>query len=164
VKVSKEQLTKTVKVVDEKLKGETYALRGTASLVLQGIDMNIDDIDVLCDAKTAISANSKLSEYLIEEVVFKESPKFISYFGKFLIDGVNVEIMGDWQIFNDKKGWSRIFNADNNITRVRLDGLEIPVTKIEVELEMFALMGRWLAYQKIKRQIGTETPNQQKLF
>ena len=99
-----------------------------------------------------LNANLKLSEYLVEKVTFKESPKFKSYFGKFLIDGVKVEIMGDWQIFNTKKGWSKIYNADvNNITQVKLNDLEIPVTRIELELEVFALMDRWTAYQKIAR-------------
>lgn len=123
--------------------------------------MGLDDIDILCDAQTALNANSKLSEYLVEKVTFKESPKFKSYFGKFLVDGVKVEIMGNWQIFSDKKGWSKIYDSKaENITHVKLGGLEIPVTKIELELEVFALMGRWTAYQKIKRQLNTPPPQQ----
>lgn len=152
VGITKENLESAVKIIAQKLQGESYVIRGTASLVLQGLDMNVDDIDVLCTAKTALNANLKLSEYLVEKVAFKESPKFKSYFGKFSIDGVNVEIMGDWQIFNDKKGWSKIYTADiNSIDYVKLDDSKIPVTKIELELEVFALMGRWTAYQKIKR-------------
>lgn len=121
-------------------------------MMLQGLDMNVDDIDILCTATTALNANLKLSEYLVEEVAFKESPKFKSYFGKFLVDGIIVEIMGDWQIFNAKKGWSKIYNTNmKNIDYVKLDGLEIPITKIELELKVFALMGRWTAYRKIKR-------------
>ncbi|MFA5776511.1 MAG: hypothetical protein WC988_03095 [Patescibacteria group bacterium] len=177
--INKEKLEAAIKIIDEKLKGEAYAIRGTASLVLQGLDMNVDDIDILCDEKTALNANLKLSEYLVEKVVFKESPKFKSYYGKFLINGVNVEIMGDWQIFNNKKGWSKVYNADVvNITQIKVENLKIPVTKIELELEVFALMGRWTAYQKIKRlagksrQINSKSQNekpqvasdQQKLF
>lgn len=169
--IDKEKLESVVKIIAQKLKGESYAIRGTAGLVLQGLDMNVDDIDILCTAKTALNANLKLSEYVVKKVAFKESPKFKSYFGKFLIDGVKVEIMGDWQIFNEKKGWSKIYDLDvENITYVKLNGLEIPVTKIELELEVFALMGRWTAYQKIKRlagksrQINPRPSNQQKLF
>ena len=83
MKIDNEKLKSVVKTIDNKLKGEAYAIRGTASLVLQGLDMGLDDIDILCDAKTALSANLKLSEYLVEKVAFKESPKFKSYFGKF---------------------------------------------------------------------------------
>ena len=165
MKVNKEQLIQTVKIIDEKLQNAAYAIRGTAGLVLQGLDMNVDDIDILCDAKTALNANLKLSEYLVEKVAFKESPKFKSYFGKFLINGVKVEIMGDWQIFNDKKGWSKTYDANaKNITYVKLNNLEIPITKIELELEVFALMGRWTAYQKIKKQLNSTSTQQESLF
>lgn len=153
--IDRNQLVKVVKIVAQKLQGEKYAVRGTASLVLQGLAMGLDDIDILCDAQTALNSNIKLADYLIEAVAFKESDKFKSYYGKFLIDGVQVEIMGDWQIYNDKKGWSKIYSADaESATDVDVDGVKIPVTKIGLELEVFARMGRWTAYQKIKRQAG----------
>lgn len=161
MKVEKNQLESVVRIISQKLQGDRYAIRGTASLVLQGLAMNVDDVDILCDAKTALSANAKLSDYLVEQVIFKESPKFKSYFGKFLIDRVNVEIMGDWQIFSDKKGWSKVYTADpENITHVKVDDAEIPVTTVELELEVFALMGRWTAYQKI-RQLSEENSKSQ---
>jgi hypothetical protein len=153
MQIDRNQLVKVVKIVAQKMQGEKYAIRGTASLVLQGLAMGLDDIDVLCDAQTALNANVKLADYLVEPVAFKESDKFKSYYGKFLIDGVQVEIMGDWQIYNDKKGWSKIYSADaESVTDVDVDGVKIPVTKIGLELEVFARMGRWTAYQKIKRQ------------
>jgi len=155
--ISREKLESVIETLHRKLRNERYALRGTASLVLQDLDMNVDDVDILCNKESALNANSRLSEYLMERVVFKESLKFKSYFGKFLIDGVDVEVMGDWQIFNEKKGWSKIYYPTaETTTHIRLKDLEIPVTKVELELEVFALMGRWMAYQKIKRQL---TPN-----
>ena len=94
-----------------------------------------------------------LSEYLIEEVAFKESEKFKSYFGKFEIEGVPVEIMGEWQIKDNKGIWSQPFNPSERIRLDKGDKDDIYVTAIEDELKMFALMGRWIAYQKIKKQI-----------
>ena len=179
MQIDRNQLVKVVKIVAQNMQGENYAIRGTASLVLQGLEMGLDDIDILCDSQTALKANAKLVDYLVDEVAFKESPKFKSYYGKFLIDGVQVEIMGDWQIYNDKKGWSKVYSADaTGMTRVDVDGVEIPVTKIGLELEVFAHMGRWTAYQKIKRlaeekglirkqrskTLPNESINQQTLF
>lgn len=97
MQIDRNQLIKVVKIVAEKMQGENYAIRGTASLVLQGLEMGLDDIDILCDSQTALNTNTKLAEYLVDEVLFKESPKFKSYYGKLLIDGVQAEIMGDWQ-------------------------------------------------------------------
>lgn len=151
MQIDRNQLIKVVKLVAQKMQGESYAVRETASLVLQGLDMGLDDIDILCNAQTALNINAKLADYLIESVGFKESAKFKSYYGKFLIDGIQVEIMGDWQIYNDKKGWSKIYSADaDTVIHIDLEGVKIPVTKIGLELEVFAHMGRWTAYQKIK--------------
>lgn len=141
-----------------------YAFRGTTSLVLQGLDMNVDDIDVLTDKKTALDSNNLLKEYLIEEVVFKESDKHKSYFGKFNVNGIQVEVMGNWQVKSPKGIWSQIFNADDDqrIEVVLKDG-KVWLTTIETELKMFVAMGRWNAYHKIKRQISPQR-NQTTLF
>lgn len=125
-----------------RLRGRQYALRGTASLVLQGLDMNVDDVDILCDRATAEGLGAKLSE----------SPRFRSYFGQVEVGGVLVEIMGDWQIKDAKGGWSPPFTAaPGEVTQVAIDGVAVNVTTIATELKMFALMGRWSAYHKIER-------------
>jgi hypothetical protein len=163
--LTKEQLESTVSLIRQKLTGENYAVRGTASLVLQGLDMHVADIDILCDATTALNANIALAEYLVEKVAYRESPNFKSYFGKFTIQEVTVEIMGDWQIFSAKKGWSKVYSADaTTITHVTLADVVIPVTRVDLELEVFALMGRWTAYQKIKRLVREQAVSQPKLF
>ena len=133
-------------------------------MVLQGLDMNVDDIDILCDKETALLTNTKLAGYLVEKVDYKESAKFKSYYGKFLIEGIGVEIMGDWQILDAKQTWSKMYVADaDSITHVQIGTLSIPVTKISLELELFARMGRWTAYQKLRKQVD-KVPAQQGLF
>lgn len=147
------QFEKVIIFLAETLSGKRYAIRGTASLVLQGLDMNVDDVDVLCDGETALFCNDVLKDYLIEDVVFQESPKFKSYFGKFKIRGVQVEIMGNWQIKDTKGNWSESFAArDSERKEIILEAQRIYVTTIEMELQMFAKMGRWTALQKIRRE------------
>lgn len=126
------------------LSGHQYAIRGTASLVLQGYDMNVGDVDILCDKKTA--------EFL--KLPYSESKQFKSYFGKKIINGVQVEFMGDWQIKNPKGEWSEIFDAsDDEINIIYIDSQPIRVTKVDTELKMYALMNRWSAYHKLKKQL-----------
>lgn len=125
--------------------GHQYAIRGTASLVLQGYDMGVDDIDVLCDKTTA--------EFF--KLPYSESKQFKSYFGPLNISGAKVEIYGDWQIKNSKGEWSEVFDAsDDEIKIIDIDSQPIRVTKVETELKMYALMGRWPAYHKLKKQIA----------
>ncbi len=126
------------------LSGHQYAIRGTASLVLQGYDMGVDDIDVLCDKDTAEEFGA----------VFSESKQFKSYFSQKVINGVQVEFMGDWQIKNPKGEWSEVFDAsDDEIKIIEINNQPIRVTKVETELKMYALMNRWSVYHKLKKQL-----------
>src|SRR5690606_11495746 len=99
--------------------------------------------------KTALEANKLLKNYLVKEVKHSKTEDFDSYFGEFNIDGFKVEIMGEWEI----KGNGKKYNASKEeITLVKVQDVEIPVTKIETELSMFAAMGRWNAFHKIKKE------------
>ena len=138
---------KVVLILAKKLKGQPYAIRGTASLVLQGIEMNVDDIDIVCNKKTALACNDLLKEYLVEKVAYKESEKFKSHFGKFEIEGVPVEVMGEWKV--GKKG---PFDGNQKI-QIQVQDQRVWLTTIDSELEMFSAMGRWNAYWKIKKQV-----------
>lgn len=150
--VSKADFEKTIIFIAEKLKDYRYAIRGTASLVLQGIDMNVDDVDLLCNKEGALGCNEILKGYLVEKVEWRESDKFKSFFGKFKINGIVVEIMGDWEIRNKKGEWVGPFNGSER-KEIEVGGQKVWVTTIESELKSFAAMGRWNAYQKIKSQL-----------
>jgi hypothetical protein len=143
-----EHFEETVKFVADQLKDTNYAIRGTASLVLQKIDMNVDDIDVVGDSKMALACNEIFKEYLIKPVAYSESPKFKSYFGQFEINGIKIEIMGDWQIKNPKGEWVSV-----PVQKIQVG--DIWLTTIDTELTMFAAMGRWTALQKIKRLVAS---------
>jgi len=146
-----EDITKVLKILTAKLQGYKYAIRGTASLILQGIEMNVDDIDIICNEYAALKCNELFKEYTIEQVKYSESSKFKSYFGKFLIENINLEIMGDWQIKKTNGEWSRVYDGEGH-TIIEIDNIQIPVTTVQQELGMFAEMGRWTSFHKIKSQ------------
>jgi len=158
-----ENFEKVILLLAKRLKGTQYAFRGTAGLALQGLEMNVEDIDILTDKETALDCNDLLAEYLIEEVNYKESEKFKSYFGKFEIEGISVEIMGEWQIKDTRGVWSQPFNASER-ELIKLDGNDVYVTTVKEELAVSAKMGRWNAFHKIKRQVSQPGENQPKLF
>lgn len=146
---------KTLVLLARLLTNYQYAFRGTASLVLQGIRMNVADIDILADKKTALACNQLLKDYLTEAVSLKESSRFKSWFGKFSVNQIPVEVMGEWRIKNQKGDWSQPFDASER-KLVTLNDQEVWVTPIAEELQVFALMGRWNAYHKIKKQLKEE--------
>ena len=58
-----ENFKKALIIISTKLKDYPYAIRGTSSLVLQGFEMNADDIDILGDEKVAGVANELFKEF-----------------------------------------------------------------------------------------------------
>lgn len=149
-----ESFISTILLLSDLLKGQQYAIRGTASLVLQGLDMIAQDIDILTDKDAALACNKLLKDYLVEEVKYKESEKFKSYYGKFKVNDIQVEIMGEWKIKDTKGNWSSPFDLSNGQRKkILLNGKEVYVTTVETELACFAKMGRWNAYHKVKREV-----------
>ena len=149
-----ENFEETILFLARRLKGFQHAFRGTAGLVLQGLSMNVDDIDIVCDKNTALAGNEILADFILEKVSFKESSRFKSYFGSFRINKILVEIMGEWQIKDGKGNWSEPFNAGKKEAKeISFKGEKIKVTSFETELAVFARMGRWTAYHKIKKQV-----------
>lgn len=156
-KLTRADVEKTAKKLAKLCRNKQYAIRGTASLLLQDIKMGVDDIDIICDKKTALFFNKKLKNEMVEKVEFGESQNFKSYFGRFVMDKISVEVMGEWQIKNKKKKWSKKFDASRDqINSIEIGGQKIKVTKVETELEMFAAMGRWNAFHKIKKQLNSK--------
>ncbi|OGM31431.1 hypothetical protein A2630_01410 [Candidatus Woesebacteria bacterium RIFCSPHIGHO2_01_FULL_44_10] len=147
------EIKKVAKKIAQKLAGKQYAIRGTASLKLQGYEMGVDDIDVLADKDTALAANKILKDFLVEKVAYKKLDQFKSYFGKFVIDEILVEVYGDWWV------GKKFYNASDNEV-IEVDGIRL--TSVETELAMYAAMGRWTAYHKLKGQV--EKKNQGSLF
>jgi len=147
----------------KKLNSYQYAIRGTASLVLQGYDMGVDDIDIVCDEKTALKINDVFKKDLIEEIKYSESDKFKSFFGKLVIDSVLVEIMGEWQIKNKNGEWGMKYaGKDEEVNIIKIKDTAVKVTKPEIELKVSTEMGRWNEYHKIRKQVDVKS--QQSLF
>lgn len=160
--LTRQEVEYIVLAIAKKLKDRKYAIRGTASMVLQGLEMGVDDIDLIADKETSLLMNELFKKEMVEEVKYSESDKFKSYFGKFVIDNVQVEVMGEWQIRktpniqNSKIPiWGEVYDgSEDDVYEIEINGVKIKVTKPETELKMFAQMQRWTAYQKIKKQLS----------
>ncbi len=146
-----DKFKETVLYLAETFKNHQYAFRGTTSLVLQNLNMNVDDIDILCNKETALLTNKLLKDFIIESVSLKESKQFKSYFGKFKVNNIPVEIIGEWQIKDQKGNWSDPFDASSR-KLLKIGNQDVYVTTVEDELMVFAKMGRWTAYHKIPKQ------------
>lgn len=110
---------------------ENWAIDGSASLALQGIDLKPHDIDILTDEKTAYEIQSILGEFMQKPVNRSSNGKYDSHFGFAIINGIKVEIMGDLNVFRNGH-WSGIQNPSNcKIKFINFDGINVPVVSLE---------------------------------
>jgi len=66
-------------------------LSGSTSLNMQGVDIEVHDIDIVTDKKGAFTLANRLKEYQVKEMAFSKTDKYKSYFGKYRIDDVDID-------------------------------------------------------------------------
>lgn len=150
--ISKENI-EAIKIIAEKLNPEkiNWALIGSSNLALQGVDVEAHDIDILTDKEGALEMGKLLKEFTIEYVAYKESEKFKSYYGKFVINGVEVEIMGQLQNINPVGDlWSESTNLSEKIY-IKVDDMEIPAISLKQEYQAYLQLGRQEKAEKIAK-------------
>ncbi len=74
-----------------------WAVTGSLGFVLQGMDVDVHDIDIQTDKSGAYEIERRFSRYVVRNVEFSSSGKIRSHFGELSIDNIKVEIMGDIQ-------------------------------------------------------------------
>lgn len=155
-----ELFLRTLKGLSKELSGVKYAVRGTASLVLQGFDFKAVDIDIITDKNGALEIGERLKKYVVNPVKYNETEQYKSYIGSFKIEDKEVEVYGDWFI-KDKKGiWQGPFTA-SGCTKILFEGLEVPVTTADTELKTYALIGRWNVFHKLKKLLKAKEEGKQ---
>ncbi|SEL95027.1 hypothetical protein SAMN04488688_10781 [Paenibacillus sp. cl141a] len=127
---------------DELSKTEVnWALTGSTSFALQGMQYEPDDIDIQTDQEGAYEIQSLFKEHIRREVSFSTKNNIRSYFGELNINGVSVEIIGDIQKF-DGTEWERTPNLHEIKHYINVFNLKLPVLTLEYEVEAYRRIGR----------------------
>lgn len=144
-----------IKFIAKVGEGSQYAFRGTTSLVLQGLDMGLQDIDLTGNSSTAHNIDRGLANFCVTPLSYSEHGVHKSFFGQYQIHNVAIEMMGEWQIKTGDTWSEKVDASDSQITHVNFQGLILPVTTIETELKCYALLRRFAVIHKIKRQLAS---------
>ncbi|MDR1705161.1 MAG: hypothetical protein LBS19_10840 [Clostridiales bacterium] len=132
----------------------TWALTGSTAFCIQGMLLVPDDIDIQTDHAGAYRINELLKPYVKQPVSFSTSTsKHIrSHFGRFEIDGVLVEVMGDIQkkLYN---GWEKVTDLKPIIHFINYKGMKLPVLSLSYESAAYRKMGRVERAEEIDRFI-----------
>ncbi len=123
-----------IKKIFPLIKNYKWVLIGSTNLALQGIEVEAKDIDLLTNEKNAYLIGEALEKYAIETVHFKHTDIFDSHYGKFIIDGIELEIIGDTNE-SDK-------DIDKYGINIKIDTYNISACSLKRELEAYIKLGR----------------------
>jgi len=147
----------------EKLENMDWVLVGSLDLALQGVDVEPRDIDILTDENGAFLINDILKEYETQRVEYSESDKFASYFGKFRIDNVKIDVMGDLRLKDRKGNWSKPMSM-KMVNLVKINGIEVPCLPLEDALIKYRRVGRFKKAKKIEETLKKHKPRIKAVF
>ncbi len=139
-----QQFRKPLRLIASRLAGQpvNWALTGSASFALQGMDLQVHDLDLQSDANGAYEIERLMLEYRAEPVAYRVSERIRSHFGALEIDGVRVEIMGGLQKLLEDGRWEEPVDPARHRLFVPLEGLQIPVLSLDYEAQAYSRMGR----------------------
>ena len=120
-------------------------------MALQGMDIEVHDIDIQTDQRGAYEIESKFPEYVAEPVRYSQSERICSHFGTLEIDGVKVEIMGDVQKRITEQTWEEPIRVECYRRWVQIDGMQIPVLSLEYEYQAYLKLDRNEKAEMIRR-------------
>ncbi|MCL5680948.1 MAG: hypothetical protein M1515_02730 [Candidatus Thermoplasmatota archaeon] len=97
-----EQFMKTILFLKERIPSSVrWAIDGSTSLAIQGVDIISHDTDILTDCKGAYRIQDALKDCSVKPISHSSNGKYDSHFGTLNINGTKVEIIGDLKVFRD---------------------------------------------------------------
>lgn len=119
-----------------------WAVTGSLGMALQGMTIEIHDIDLQTDRQSAYTIEKLFTNRVVVPVYFRESERIRSHYGALEIDGIKVEIMGDLQKSLGDQTWEEPVNVGHWLRWVEIDGMRIPVLSLEYEYQAYLHLGR----------------------
>jgi hypothetical protein len=136
LKVLKKILTKT------KDSPISWAVTGSLGMALQGVPVEVHDIDIQTDEDGAYDIERCLAEFVVRPVRYRESDRIRSHFGVLEIDGIKVEIMGALQKRIDDQLWEDPVEVERYKRWAQIGNMRVPVLSLEYEYQAYLVLGR----------------------
>jgi hypothetical protein len=119
-----------------------WAITGSLGFALQGLEVDVHDVDLQTDRAGAYEIERRFSPYIVRPVAFSESKRIRSHFGALEIKGVKVEIMGELQKRLPDGRWEDPVDVALHRRWVAWEGIRLPVLSLEYEYQAYRIMGR----------------------
>lgn len=119
-----------------------WVITGSLGMALQGVDVEIHDIDIQTNKDGAYEIEKCFREYQVKPVHYSISEQIRSHIGMLEIDGIKVEIMGDIQKLLDDHTWEEPVKVEDHRCWIEINGIPIPVLSLEYEYQAYLKLGR----------------------
>lgn len=114
-----------------------WVVTGSVGMALQGMDLNVHDIDLQTDRDGAYEVERSLAEYVVQPVRYVESERIRSHLGRLAIDGIQVEIMGDIQKRLEDGTWEELVRVEEHRQWLAVEGMQVPVMALILSLRLY---------------------------
>jgi hypothetical protein len=133
----------TLRLIAERIGDSPYdwVITGSVGMALQGMPVEVHDIDLQTDAAGAYEIERRLAEYVITPVRYVESPRIRSHLGSLEIRGLTVEVMGALQKRIDD-AWEPPVDVGRHRRWVTVADLHLPVLSLAYEYQAYLALGR----------------------
>ncbi len=133
-----------------------WAVTGSLGFALQGMSVEIHDIDIQTDKAGAYEIERLFKEYVVNIVNLSTSEKIRSHFGELNIDGIKVEIIGDVQKKLGEDIWEEPVNLIKYRKVIEFEGMKVPVLDLRYEYGAYLKLGRIKKAEMIKNYLDKE--------
>lgn len=122
--------------------GVNWVVTGSVSFAIQGMPVEPNDIDIQTDEAGAYEIERLFSEFVAKKVALSSSERIRSHFGTLMIDGIEVEVIGDVQKRLENGNWEAPVDLDRHKRFVEFEGMKVPVLSLEYEYQAYLKLGR----------------------
>ncbi|MCE5209630.1 MAG: nitroreductase family protein [Chloroflexi bacterium] len=133
-----------LQIIAERLQdsGIDWAITGSLGWALQGIPVEIHDIDLQTDEAGAVRMEELLSEFSRQKLYRRISERLQSHFAVLEISRITVEIMGALQKRLENGQWEPAVDIRLHRRWVGYHNMRLPVLSLEYEHRAYNQMGR----------------------
>jgi hypothetical protein len=131
-----------------------WVVTGSLGFALQGVPVEPDDIDLQTNEVGAYEIERLFSEFVVKPVTFSAAERIRSHFGTLLIDGIQVEIMGDIQKRCEDGSWEEPVDLEHHKRVVMCAGMRVPVLSLEYEYHAYLMLGRTEQARKLRQWLN----------
>ena len=134
--------------------GVTWALTGSLAHRIQGVPVEVHDVDVQTDERGAYRIADVFRNEVVRKVRLRRSANVESHFGELVVHGISVEVMGALRKRLRDGSWEPPVDVAAHRVLVPCGSLEVPALSLRYEARAYEALGRAERAALLRRYCG----------